>query len=114
MNTTKLNRRDFLQRAAVLGAAAVAGSALVSACKSGGGEGGGGGLSCTNTAGLSAAEIQTRTQFNYVDQTPDASQPCTACALWLPAGEGECGGCTLVKGPINPNGWCSSFAARPS
>lgn len=111
---SKLNRRDFLTQAAIIGAAATGGAAFLVGCNRSGG-GGGGGLSCTDTAGLSATELQTRTMFNYVDATPNAAQPCTACALWVPAAtEGGCGGCTLVKGPINPNGWCTSFAARPA
>ena len=27
-------------------------------------------------------------------------------------GKNECGGCTLVKGPIHPQGYCNSWAAK--
>ena len=110
---TKLSRRAFLERAALLGAAAVAGPALLAACNSGGGggEGGGGGLTCTDTTGLTDAEIQMRTSLNYVDASATDGQNCQNCSLYTAGAEGECGGCTLLKGPIHPEGWCSSWAA---
>jgi hypothetical protein len=110
MQNAKLNRRDFLQRAAVLGATAVAGSTFIAACNREGG-GGGGGLSCMDTTGLTPADIATRTSMNYVDQTTNPEQPCRTCALYQPAAEGACGGCTLVKGPIHPEGWCTAWVA---
>jgi len=110
---TKLSRRAFLERAALLGAAAVAGPALLAACNSGGDEGGGGGggLDCTDTSGLTPQEAQMRTSLNYVDASTTAGQTCENCTLYTAANAGECGGCTVIQGPINPNGWCSSWAA---
>lgn len=102
----KLNRRDFLERAAVLGAGISAGALLV-ACKGGGGSA----LSCTDTAGMSEADISTRTSMAYVDVSTVAGKSCSNCALYTAAAaEGECGGCTVVKGPINPAGYCNVWA----
>ena len=103
----KLNRRDFLERAAVLGASLSAGALLV-ACKGGGGSSE---LSCIDTAGMSEADISTRTSMAYVDVSTVAGKNCSTCALYTqPSTEGECGGCTVVRGPINPAGYCNVWA----
>ena len=88
----KLNRREFLWRAGMIGAAAAGGSTLLSGCKKGGGgaekkeapeksagttdekkaaqkEKAGGEFSCTDTSGLSESEIKTRESLKYVDRT---------------------------------------------
>lgn len=106
----KLNRRDFLQRAAVLGAATVGGSAFLAACQSGGGEsggGGGGGFACDDLSGLTDAEKATRAGVNYADQSTTEGQNCANCTHYTAAAAGECGGCAVVKGPIHPEGWCT-------
>ncbi len=100
---TKLNRRQFLERAVVLGVGMSAG-ALLMGCK-------GGSLSCDDTTGLSMADRQTRTSMAYVEATADPAKNCANCSLYTAAGEGECGSCSVVKGPINPNGYCNVWAA---
>lgn len=110
---SKLNRREFIERAAVVGAAGV----VVFACNKGGGGGaaaggGGGGLTCTDVSGLAPADAQLRTTVAYVDQSPEAGKTCSNCSLFTaPAAEGECGGCTAVKGPIHPDGYCTLWVA---
>jgi len=104
---SKLNRREFFERALVVGAAAAAGVTLMG-CK-----GGGGALSCTDETGLSAADKSTRTANGYIDATTDAAKRCDGCALYtVAAAEGTCGGCTVVKGPINPAGYCNLWVAK--
>ncbi|MCB9507399.1 MAG: high-potential iron-sulfur protein [Myxococcales bacterium] len=105
---SKINRREFLERAALLGAAVGAGAFMVGCNK------GGGGLSCTDTAGLAAADVATRTNNNYVDASTQAGKDCAGCALYQAGAEGACGTCTVVKGPINPAGYCNLWAARPA
>ncbi len=109
----KLNRRDFLQRAAVLGAATVGGSAFLAACQSGGGEsgGGGGGFACDDVSGLTDAEKATRQGVNYIDQTTTEGQMCSNCTHFTSAGATACGSCAVVKGPIHPDGWCTLWVA---
>ena len=69
---------------------------------------------CDDLTGLTDQEKQMRTQLQYVAETPDAAKPCDACALWVvPEGGSACGGCTLIKGPIAPKGYCMSWAPMP-
>lgn len=106
MSSNLLDRRTFLARAALLGGFA-AGASLLAACGKGGGS-----LVCTDTAGLKPEELATRTSLNYADVSPDPTKPCSACTLYVPAAEGACGGCSVVKGPINPNGYCISWVKK--
>lgn len=103
---SKLNRREFLERAAVIGVGIGAGTLFVG-CKSGGG-----GLSCTDTTGLAPADAQLRTTSAYVDHSPHADKHCANCSLFQSAGDAACGTCTVLKGPINPAGYCNLWAAQ--
>jgi hypothetical protein len=112
-----LSRRKFLQVS--LGTTAVAGifagsaATLLSGCKSGGG-GGSKALSCTDTSSLAPMDAQLRTALGYIDATPNPSQKCLTCIQYVPAAPDACGTCKLVKGPINPEGYCKSWAAKPA
>lgn len=123
-----LNRRDFFKRAAVMGALAAGAGAVMAGCKKGenGASGGanakgdeaktgaqaGDGLNCTDTSGLDPSKIKARESVKYVDKTPKPEQDCANCMHYKPAGDGECGGCAVVPGKINPDGWCSVWAAK--
>lgn len=102
---SQLSRREALKRSLVVLAVV---PAAIEACKKDAA------LTCTNTSGLSAADAATRTNLRYVDQSTDASKKCSRCQLFQAAAPGQCGGCTLVKGPINPDGTCTAFVARPA
>jgi hypothetical protein len=112
------SRRVFLRRALALGAAGAGGGVLLSACggdgdggdgESGGGESGGGGVTC-DTSGLTQEEKKQRQRFQYVAQTEKPNERCNNCQFWKPDQvEGECGGCQLFPGPVNPKGWCNSW-----
>ena len=106
MSSNLLDRRTFLTRAALLGGVA-AGASLLAACGKGGG-----GLQCTDTASLKPDELATRTSLNYVDASADPTKVCSGCALFVAGAEGACGSCPIVKGPINPNGGCTSWAKK--
>jgi len=70
-------------------------------------------LRCDDTASLSPAELETRNvTAQYVDQSPEAEKHCSSCALFQSKGDTVCGGCQLVKGPINPNGYCKLWVAK--
>lgn len=127
MSDNTLSRRDFLQRAVVIGVAAAGAGAFLAACdKSGGAAGGGGkaaapgaapqaaaGLDCTDVSALSEPQKLTRTNNAYVEKSTVAGQDCANCALYtLPKEEGGCGGCAVVAGPINPAGWCKLWVAK--
>jgi hypothetical protein len=112
------SRRVFLRRALALGAAGAGGGVLLSACggggdggdgESGGGESGSGGVTC-DTSGLTQEEKKQRQRFQYVAQTEKPNERCNNCQFWKPDQvEGECGGCQLFPGPVNPKGWCNSW-----
>ena len=102
----KISRRVFLVRGATLGAA-VGASVVALGC------GGEEGLNCTDTSSLTPPEQATRSNLAYVDASPHgAAKNCLNCNFYEAAAEGQCGGCTLVKGPINPQGYCNSWAEK--
>ncbi|TDP77263.1 high-potential iron-sulfur protein [Bradymonas sediminis] len=125
----QLNRRDFIRRAALLGAAS--GLAL-SGCTTAYGAsnatedvtteptvdasapGDAGALDCSDTSGLNAAEISTREQLKYVEQTPKPAQDCANCLHWKPVSGEGCGGCAIMAGKFNPRGWCIAWVATRS
>ena len=126
MKNKDFSRRDFLLRASAIGAAAVGGTTLLAAC---GGKGGGAeapaaetpaapapstaSASCNDLTGLTDQEKQMRTALQYVDETPIAEKRCDNCQLYIEAeGAATCGGCKILKGPIAPAGYCTSWAAK--
>lgn len=128
MAVDKINRREFIYKAGTwcLAGAAVAGTGmLLSGC--GGGEkaeemgakphnaiqsAADAVDPCTDLSGLSEGEIETRNTFKYENHSTVPAKKCNKCQFWEPPkGDSACGGCTLVKGPINPNGTCISWVA---
>lgn len=108
MSDEKIGRRDAAKRMLmVLGAAAVAPSVLA-AC--GGKEEGG--LTCTDTTGLTPAQITTRQSQQYTDVSPHADKTCDNCNFYTAAPPNQCGGCTVIAGPIHPDGYCNLWAAK--
>lgn len=107
MASITVSRREWLSQAAVAVAAVAGAGTLLAACK-----GGGGSLSCADTTGLSEADIATRTANAYVEATTNPAQNCANCVLYVVGAPNACGGCTVVKGPINPAGWCNIWVAR--
>ncbi len=100
----KLSRRDVLQQSAAFGALVVLGTACSKKEAA---------LTCTDTTGLSATDVQVRTSLAYVDASTEPGKTCAGCQQFVPpAAAGTCGGCKVIKGPINPNGYCKSFVAK--
>lgn len=109
----RYNRRSFLQKMGVAGAIG-AGASVLAACGEGGGGTTQGTFTCTDTTGLAQPAIQMRQSLGYVDQSVSPEQWCHNCAFFQAPAEGtQCGGCTLIQGPIHPDGWCRSWAAKP-
>ncbi len=105
MKKNTLSRRALLHDVAYL---AVLGSAtvLVQACSKSE-------LKCDDTSGLPAADLELRRSLEYQDASPHGeTKSCSSCAFYVAAGKNECGRCTLVKGPINPGGYCNSWAQK--
>jgi hypothetical protein len=99
----KLSRRDMLQRGAAFGAALVVGAGCGKETKA---------LSCIDTTSLSAADAQVRTSLAYVDGSVEPGKMCSSCQQFIAAAPDACGTCKVVKGPINPKGFCKSFVAK--
>ena len=106
MRETRVTRRRVL---GVLAVAPLAATALAACSKKDAPD------SCQDTTGLSDADKGTRTTLQYTDRAPSSDKQCHVCSFYQPAPEPtKCGGCTLVKGPIHPNGYCTAFAPKSS
>lgn len=59
-----------------------------------------------NPSGLS-----TKAAVKYQTQ-PNGGQQCSGCQFFIPIqGDAAPGACAIVEGPIQPDGWCVSYAA---
>jgi hypothetical protein len=104
----KLSRRDLLHRSVAFGALATFGAAACGKEKRAA-------LSCNDTSALSSADAQLRTTLVYVDTSTEPGKTCAQCQQYNPAPSADvCGTCKIVKGPINPGGYCKSFVAKPA
>ncbi len=104
----KMTRRELLRRGAGLGAATIGLLVLGSSSGCGGEEG----ANCNDTSGLTPQQQSTRSSLGYVAQSPHGAQKNCANCNFYTAGSGRCGGCTLIAGPIEPNAYCNSWAAK--
>jgi len=128
-----VSRRGFIQKLSALGLAGFGASAVLAGCGSDEGSGNGSStgsgesasstttaandLVCDDVSALSASEKERREAqiqaLQYVEQTEKPDQNCENCLFWqAPTGGSECGGCQLFPGPVNPNGWCSTWQAK--
>jgi hypothetical protein len=99
-------RREALRHLAVFSAAAVVPGFLVGCSKK---------PSCEDVSGLAPGDVAMRQQTAvYVEAAPDPAKKCSLCVQYVPAGPNACGGCKVVKGPINPEGSCKLFAPKPA
>ena len=65
---------------------------------------------CGDLTGLTKPEIEVRKNFDYVFKTPYPDKRCDNCKLWIAPAPGKvCGGCRIIKGPINPGGHCTAW-----
>ena len=98
-----LSRRDLL-RGTALGIGAFAGLSACSKRKA---------ISCVAVDGLSVEEILPRTKLLYSDVSADPAKTCSTCQQFVPPpSEDQCGGCKIMKGPVNPHGSCKSYVAK--
>jgi len=103
----KLSRRELLSSATTLGALAVFGAAACGKKATP--------LACTDTSALAPADLSVRTALAYADVSTEPGKSCLTCQQFVaPAAPGTCGSCKVLKGPINPAGYCKSFAAKVS
>jgi hypothetical protein len=102
--TEKLSRRDLLQQSATLGALAVFGAAACGKSNQP--------LNCTDTTGLAPADVQMRTALKYSDASTQPGKTCSGCVQFVAGPANACATCKVLKGPINPAGYCNSFAPK--
>ncbi len=70
-------------------------------------------LDCSDAKGLWPAELATRTDNEYRDRSTERGQYCFVCNNYeKPKVAGTCAGCTTVKGPIHPLGWCKAWTEK--
>jgi len=106
-NDEKLSRRSTLKIALSVIPMSIGGAALLNACGSESE-----GLDCTDVSGLSGSETATRTALEYVEASPHGEEKdCTNCNFYTGTAT-ACGACTLIKGPINPKGYCKSWVVK--
>ena len=102
------SRRSFLGKSL----AVLAAGAAVAACgkkESAGPKS----LACNDTSSLAPADAQMRTTLGYVDVSVQQGKACSGCQLYKAApAEGQCGGCAVLKGTVNPNGYCNSWTPK--
>jgi len=111
---SKFGRRRTLQVIGV-GGLSVVGLASLGACSKGGGESEGGGAAAAGegcNAPIDAQSKQMRQSLQYVDVSQKEGQKCSTCAQYIPEKYGDCGGCKLFGGPVQPGGNCLSYAPK--
>ncbi len=116
----EMTREEFLQRLSMLCVGAVGASTILTACgKKEEAETGAAEEAkvaadepdpCADLTGLTDAEVEMRTTFEYVAKSPYPEKLCDNCQFWLEPEEGAfCGGCQIIKGPMHPKGYCKQW-----
>lgn len=68
-------------------------------------------VDCSKEGKIDKKSKQMRKVLQYVDKTKQPGKVCSGCIQWVAAEKGKsCGGCKLFTGPVNPNGYCLSYA----
>jgi hypothetical protein len=120
-----ISRKEFFQRCVLMGFAVAGGGAIMAGCGGGGGESESGGATgesatetasaadpCGDTSGLTEMDLTMRENLKYVAESEYPDKNCLNCKFYLADQHGEqCGGCQLFKGPVHPEGYCTSWFA---
>jgi High potential iron-sulfur protein len=111
-----VNRRRALQLIGV-GIGTASGLVVLAGCKSdepGQGKAGGqatGGTCADKNPGDENAK-QLRKNLQYKEKAVPPEKKCGLCVQYEPGKYGDCGGCKLFGGGVNPEGGCLSFAPK--
>ncbi|MGB0678452.1 MAG: high-potential iron-sulfur protein [Polyangiales bacterium] len=111
---SKQGRREFLRHSGCNLALAAAGSALYWSACGGKKKEESQALRCNDTSGLDPAAVQTRKSLAYIEPSPHHDKNCANCRFFQSKGDKACGACTLMQGPIHPQGYCNSWVAKPA
>jgi hypothetical protein len=68
-----------------------------------------GGLDCKDKAPIDDTSTAMRKALQYKDKSDVPGRSCQACAQFEGKKFGDCGGCKLFTGAVNPGGNCLSF-----
>jgi hypothetical protein len=71
-------------------------------------------LNCKNKVTVDPAATQVRRTLQYIEKSNVPGKKCDNCAQWEAGKYGQCGGCKLFSGAVNPDGHCLSWAAKPT
>ncbi len=105
--TRFLSRRTMLTQFLRLSVAG-GGVVLVAACRRGGA------AMCVDERTLSSGQRSLRKSLKYLPQSPAPDKRCAGC-VFFSAGTGpSCGDCKILGGPVAADGFCESWAPRPS
>lgn len=86
-------------------------SAAGDAAKAGSAPGSGAaGGSCQDKVAIEPEKLQIRTVLQYMEKSNNPAKQCSSCAQYIAAQYGNCGGCKLLAGAVNPAGLCLSYA----
>ena len=96
-----INRRQLLRYGSLLPVVALP---LLPGC-------GGGAQQCVDPDMLSRGEQQMRKTREYIESSASAQDNCASCQFFRADGEGECGHCEILDGPVAARGYCNSWAA---
>jgi len=102
----ELPRREALRHLVLFSVAALLPASLLACSKK---------TTCLDVSGLSSDEVtQRNVTAAYVDATMEEAKACNRCAQYVASTPEGCGACKIVKGPINPQGGCKLFVAKPT
>ena len=65
------------------------------------------GLRCDDVDGLAENDAAYRRGQGYLDRSTRPGRRCENCRFYTAAPPLSCGACTLVRGPIHPEGYCN-------
>jgi len=101
-----IDRRAAFKPIAAMSAALLVPSVLLACSKS---------ADCSDVTSLTPDELRVRNEVaKYEDRSLEAAKRCSACVQYVAAAPKQCGGCKVVKGPINPEGGCTLFVLKQS
>jgi hypothetical protein len=66
---------------------------------------------CVDPDELTSSEQALRNSLEYTNRSPDPKKTCGGCNFFTP-GDGGCGKCQALNGPVDAKGRCSSFTPK--
>lgn len=72
----------------------------------------GGELNCKEKAPIDETSKGLRRALQYKENSAEAGKNCQGCAQYTVGTYGDCGGCKLFTGAVNPAGHCLSYAPK--